>query len=136
MTNKYKALIIDDDILNLEILKKSLTREGYEVIEATSAEKALKILEQDSKFHIILLDRMMPEMNGIEFLKILKLNKSLKEIPVIIQSALREIGEVMEGYEEECHFYLTKPFNTGILLDMVKKVLDKSYQIKISTPYS
>ena len=131
MTARYKSLIIDDDSLNLEIMNKTLTERGYDVVEATDALEALEILRKDSKFHIILLDRMMPKMNGLDFLKILKQDKDLKNIPVIIQSALTEIPQIAEGYDENCYFYLTKPFKPEMMLNVVKRAIDKSYSMKI-----
>jgi CheY-like chemotaxis protein len=131
MPTKYKALVIDDDKLNLEILRKSLDENGYEVTEALSAIKALDILKKDRNFHIILLDRMMPEMDGLDLLKILKDDEKLGDIPVIIQSAANKIPQIAEGYEEECYFYLTKPFKSKMMLDMVKRAIDKSYNSKV-----
>lgn len=131
MLDRYRVLIIDDERLNLEILRKSLESADYEVIEATSANKALRILKHDKKFHAILLDRMMPGMNGIDFLKILKADNNLRDIPVIIQSAVKEIEQIAEGYNEECYFYLTKPFRPNMMLNMVKKAIDSSFKARV-----
>ncbi len=131
MIKKYKILIVDDEKLNLEILRKSLDGAGYHVVEASSAVKALGILKRDNKFHVILLDRMMPEMNGMEFLKILKSDNQLKDIPVIIQSAVKETNEIANGYNEECYFYLTKPFRSSMMLNMVKKAIDSAFAAKV-----
>jgi len=116
-------LVADDEVTNLDILSHSLKKNGHNVVCCQNGLEAL--LELDNKpefFDIVLLDRMMPELDGIELLSKIKNDNRLKDIPVIIQSAKSLAEEVEEGMNSGACEYLTKPYNTKDLLSAIDSV--------------
>ena len=120
MKNKT-ILIVDDTVENLDILAELL--EQYDVIDAISGEDALMILE-DTKVDLILLDIMMPKMDGFEVCNKLKSNKTTKDIPVIFITAKTDEKSIEKAYEVGGTDYVTKPFKPRELLSRVKKELE------------
>jgi len=122
MANKrIKILAVDDDPINLDILQEYFSDNDYEVVCASDGTEALATLTGEHRdTDIILLDRMMPEMNGIEFLKRVKTQQKLKDIPVIMQTAAGSPEQVTEGIEAGAYYYLTKPFDPQTMLTIVK----------------
>ena|GEM_PF-292328 len=119
------VLAVDDDTTNLELITEFLMDEGYRLLTARDGREALKILEATKEqFKVIILDWMMPEINGIELLAILKQDKKYKDIPVIMQTAKTEKKDIIEGIGEGAYQYLTKPFDDEILLSMVHSAVD------------
>lgn len=116
---KLRILIVDDNLNNLQLLGKILTDNGYEVIVATSGAQALKNIEKKDP-DLILLDIMMPDMDGFEVCKRLKANDITKHIPVIFITAKKETDDIVKGFEVGAIDYITKPFNTMELLVRVK----------------
>jgi len=111
--NKDKAssfiLIVDDTPANIAILRAILEKEGYQVAVATSGEQALKIAPH-IKPSVILLDVMMPEMNGFETCKRLEESPDTHDIPVIFITAKGEVEDIVEGFNSGGVDYITKPF--------------------------
>jgi CheY-like chemotaxis protein len=103
-------LLVDDEKMNLKILETILRRGGYEFFETESGEEALKILEKEN-IDLILLDLMMPGMDGYQTLERIKQNPSTDFIPVIIASALKESIDVEKGLELGANDYFTKPLS-------------------------
>ena len=124
MDNKSTLLIVDDEPFNLDILQEHLEDEGYNIITAASGEQALDILlNTTSQISSILLDRMMPGIDGIEVLKKVKLEPKYKHIPVIMQTAAASDANVVEGLEAGAFYYLTKPFEPELVIAVVKSAL-------------
>lgn len=123
MTEKYRILVVDDEPFNLEIIEEHLDDEGYTVVTAENGIAAWKLLEKDPDFDTILLDRMMPEMDGIEVLKKLKASHTLRDIPVIMQTAASGQDQIAEGIRAGAYYYLTKPFEPSVLCNIVKAAL-------------
>lgn len=118
-------LIVDDEPMNLEILQEALTDEGYETVSATNGEEALAALQAEpDRFHAVLLDRMMPGINGIEVLQRMKSNDRLKLIPVILQTARAGNDDVREGLQAGAFYYLCKPFDDQTMLAVVRTAVD------------
>ena len=111
--NKYTVLIVDDEPVNVITLKSILNPE-YETFEASSGEEALKVIVQLSP-DVILLDIVMPEMDGYELLAKLKGDEDLKSIPVIIITALDSIEAEEKALRLGATDYITKPFHAGIV---------------------
>jgi len=113
MTNndpkKGTVLIVDDTPMNLDLLFKHLTRSGYKVLVAQSGQMALRQAEQ-AQPDIILLDVMMPEMDGFETCRRLKDNDATKEIPVIFMTALVDVEHKVNAFTIGAVDYVTKPF--------------------------
>jgi CheY-like chemotaxis protein/anti-sigma regulatory factor (Ser/Thr protein kinase) len=118
------VLAVDDKQTNLEILDGMLKSAGYSVVTATDGVKAWNILEQrGGDFKAILLDRIMPNMNGLEVLEKIKSHPYLQSIPVIMQTSAGAAHEVLEGIEAGAYYYLTKPYKKKILLGIVQAAL-------------
>ena len=109
-----KILVVDDTPDMVTLMAKAVKLEGYEAIVASNGQEALNLASTEQP-DAVLLDIMMPNMNGIEVLQHLKENPNLCEIPVILVSAKSEDSDVIEGLETGAHDYVTKPFKSTIL---------------------
>ena len=118
-------LVVDDNEDNRYTLTRRLTREGYgDLTTATNGREALDLLQAKS-FDLILLDIMMPGTNGYEVLEHMKADPALREIPVIMISALSELDSVIRCIELGAEDYLPKPFNPTLLRARVGASLEK-----------
>ena len=120
---RTKILIVDDDALNRDILIEYLTEAGYEAVEADDGDTALKLLAEVEGIEAILLDRMMPRLNGMEVLNAVKANPRYRDIPVIMQSAATAHDQIRQGISAGVYYYLTKPYEEQILLGVVSAAL-------------
>ena len=107
-------LVVDDNEMNRDLLSRHLKKQGYAVELADSGKAALVILSS-RHFDLVLLDMMMPELNGYETLQIIKNDGALRDIPVIMLSALDEVTSVVRCLEQGAEDYLTKPFEPALL---------------------
>ncbi|GAB3258920.1 response regulator [Chitinimonas naiadis] len=113
-------LLVDDEPFNLEILAEHLTEAGYAVETAEDGEQAWEWLTRaGDRFDAVLLDRMMPGLNGMEVLKRMQANAKLAGLPVVMQTAVGSPDAVRQGMEAGAYYYLTKPFERDILLAIV-----------------
>jgi light-regulated signal transduction histidine kinase (bacteriophytochrome) len=112
-------LLVDDNLENIELLKVILEKDGYEIVFASNGEQAL---EMTSKLNpkLILLDIMMPGIDGFETCQKLKENKTTREIPVIFISAKNMSEDIVKGFEVGGLDYITKPFNASEVRRRVK----------------
>lgn len=124
-----KILIIDDILLNREILKDRLAELNVDFIEAESGKMALSMIEDDRP-DLILLDILMPEMDGFEVCRILKDNPSTWHIPIIFLSALNDTPEKIKAFELGAVDYIGKPFNGSEVVARVKTHLKLSGMFK------
>ncbi|MCL5094258.1 MAG: response regulator [Patescibacteria group bacterium] len=99
---KKKILLVEDDLILVDLYEATLEMEGFQVLKATSGKEGLKILKKDTP-DLILLDILMPEMNGFEFLKELKKIKTVKNVPVLL---LTNLGESKLDINRELAFAL------------------------------
>jgi len=121
-----RILLVDDDALNLEVLVECLRDEPYELIQANGGAQALELLRHDNKvFDAMVLDRMMPGMNGLEVMMALKEDENFKWLPVVMQTSAASPGEICEGMEAGVFFYLTKPFDREVLRRMVSAAVEE-----------
>lgn len=118
------ALVVDDNALNRETLARRLERQGYSVSLAANGREALERLQR-GLFDLILLDILMPEMNGYEVLERLKADDQLRHIPVIVLSALDEIDSAVACIELGAEDYLPKPFDPVLLRARIGASLEK-----------
>ena len=130
-----KILIVDDLPKNIQILGKLLSAQNREIAYALSGSEALMLIEKNH-FDLILLDIMMPEMDGFEVCKILKKNPKTAEIPVIFLTAKTETDHVLKGFDLGGHDYITKPFNTAELLARINTHLELVKNKKKLTAYN
>lgn len=122
-------LLVDDDPLSLELLQGYLAPVGYQLTVARNGEEAWGLLcEPQQTFDLVISDRSMPRMNGMELLQRIKGEPRLADIPVIFETALSHQSEVAEGIAAGVHYYLTKPFNFRLLQAVVKAALDDHRQ--------
>jgi len=118
------VLVVDDIETNREVLSRRLERQGYAVATAENGRQALEMLRADI-FDLVLLDIMMPEMDGYEVLRRLKADEALRHIPVIMISALSEMDSVVRCIEMGAEDYLPKPFNPILLKARIGACLEK-----------
>ncbi len=116
-------LIVDDVPRNLQVLAHILSKAGHKVAGAKSAEKAMEILDNVQP-DLILLDVMMPDMNGFDLCRKMKASETTREIPVIFLTAKTEAEDIVKGFQCGGVDYLTKPFNSTELLARVKTHLE------------
>jgi DNA-binding response OmpR family regulator len=124
ITNK-SILIIDDDVNNIEILKTDLEDEGYNILTGEDGVVGWNVLqEHKDEIGVILLDRMMPNMNGMEFMAKLKADEAVSQKPVIMQTAAAEKSQVIEGIRAGVYYYLTKPYEYDVMLSIVRAAIN------------
>ncbi len=117
-------LIVDDEPLNLEIIQDYLDEENLHIETAEDGAIALEMLQGNpEKYDVVLLDRMMPGMDGLDVLKIIRKHPVLKTIPVILQTAMTAAENIVEGVEAGAYYYLTKPFEEDMLLSVIHTAL-------------
>lgn len=117
-------MVVDDDADTVTILKAILEAKGYGVIPASSAEEVFSRLEE-KKPDLILLDIMMPHVDGLEVLKQLRGNPGTSLIPVILLTAKVQYGDVLGGYKQGADYYLTKPFTSSQVLNAISLLLKR-----------
>lgn len=122
--NQAHILIVDDEIFNLEIISEYLD-DNYKISTAEDGVIAWKMLEKSpDDFDVILLDRMMPNMNGLEVLAKIKQHPVLQYCPVIFQTAKASVSDIAEGMNAGAYYYLTKPFEEELLLSVIKTAVN------------
>ena len=119
-----KILVVDDNPSNRELLFRRLSHDGHQVTKAESGCRALEILSRD-EFDLILLDLMMPDLNGFQVLERLKADERLHEVPVIMISGLQEVDSVIRCIETGAEDYLPKPFNSVLLRARINACLER-----------
>lgn len=116
---KPLVLIVDDNAQNLQFLGKMMAENGYEPALARSGSQALDFVFKE-KPELVLLDIMMPEMDGYEVCRELKIRKATAHIPVIFLTAKTETEDLVKGFEAGAVDYVTKPFKSAELLARIK----------------
>ena len=123
--SKGKILVVDDEIYIVHILDFSLGMEGYEVVTALDGEQALEKMKTE-KPDLIVLDIMMPKLDGYEVCKAVKADPATKQIPVILLSAKgRNVDQTM-GFEVGADDYITKPFSPRKLVERINQLLGQA----------
>lgn len=120
-----KIMIVDDDREIVELLNIYLQNEGYDVIKAYNGQQALNYLKNDQGIQLVILDVMMPQVDGMEVLKILRAEND--SIPVIIVSAKSSDNDKIQGLISGADDYVTKPFNPLEVIARVKSLLRRQY---------
>lgn len=117
-------LVVDDDAANRDVLSRRLTQQGHEVVTASNGSETLRLMHEHA-FDAVLLDIMMPDMDGYELLGHIKRDERLQHIPVIMVSALSEVQSVVRCIDAGAEDYLTKPFNPVLLRARIGASLEK-----------
>ncbi|MDH5661890.1 MAG: response regulator [Elusimicrobiota bacterium] len=118
-----KILIVEDDPTTVQLIEFLLKKNDYEVLIAHNGVEALEISKKE-KSDLILMDVMMPKMDGIEAIEKLKKDENTRDIPIVILSALGQEMDVMRGLQAGASSYIVKPFSPKELLDEIKAKLE------------
>lgn len=122
MTDLQKILLVDDDEMNGNLLKKRLEKKNFAVSYVSDPQDCLNLLEKES-FDLVLLDIIMPEMSGTEVLVKIREKKNNFELPVIMVTAKDEASDVVEALKKGANDYITKPVNMEIAIARVNTQL-------------
>ena len=128
-----RILVVDDEEDILEPVSFNLSREGYHLITAASGEKALDKARREIP-DLIVLDLMLPGIDGLEVTKALKNDKQTRHIPIIMLTAKGEEADIVTGLELGADDYVTKPFSPRILVARVKAVLRRGKERSAEDP--
>ncbi len=120
---KYKIVVADDEARLRKLVRDYLVREGYEVLEAEDGEQALNYFYMEDDLSLMILDIMMPKVDGVSVLKRIRETSSL---PIIMMTAKSEESDVLESFENGADEYVSKPFSPKILMARVAAVLRRS----------
>jgi two-component system alkaline phosphatase synthesis response regulator PhoP len=119
---KEKILVVDDEEDILELVRYNLSREGYRVTGSLTGEDALRKVRSDV-FDLILLDLMLPGMDGLAFTKAIKNDPRLRSTPIIMLTAKGEEADIVTGLELGADDYITKPFSPRVMIARVRAAL-------------
>jgi DNA-binding response OmpR family regulator len=117
-----KILVVDDDpyiLMSLEFLMK---KNGYDVMVARNGTEALDIVEKQLP-DVVLLDIMMPDVDGYEICRHIKASKKLKDAKVVFMSAKTKEADIKKGYDLGASLYITKPFSTREMIKQIKELM-------------
>ncbi|MEY2633679.1 MAG: hypothetical protein RIR00_2333 [Pseudomonadota bacterium] len=122
-----RILVVDDEPLNLRIIAEYLEDEPWQLELVEDPRQAWRRLQQSGEaYAAVLLDRMMPHLNGMDFLRQMKADPRLARIPVLMQTAAAAPEQVREGLAAGAHYYLTKPFDPDALVGVIRAALEES----------
>lgn len=124
--SNYTILIVEDEPAIRDMVRMTLEREAYTVLDCETAEEAKKILKQGN-VHLLLLDWMLPAMSGVELAKKLRDNDKYSHIPIILLTAKAEEDDKLQGFEAGVDDYISKPFSLKEMLARVHSVLRRSH---------
>jgi len=127
--SKGRVLVVDDEIYIVHILDFSLGMEGYEVVTALDGEAALEKIRTE-KPDLIVLDIMMPKLDGYEVCKSIKSNAATQHIPVILLSAKGRNVDQKMGFDVGADDYITKPFSPRKLVERINQLLGQTVSEK------
>ncbi len=127
---KRKILVVDDDPTMVKLINVNLKLNNYSVVEAISGEQALEVI-QTEPLDLVVLDIMMPGVDGWEVLRRIRSNTETQEMPVILVTAKTQDSDVIRGWELGADEYVIKPFNPLLLVEVIKMVLDRSYDERL-----
>ncbi|TLV03246.1 response regulator [Dyadobacter luticola] len=119
---KKKVLIVDDDARNIFALKATLKAKGFECISCMAATEALDILRSEQEVDAVLLDMMMPEMDGYEAIPLIKRMDSRENIPVIAVTAQAMVGDKEKCLQAGADDYISKPIDVEKLLKLLQDI--------------
>ena len=121
-----RILIVDDEPINLQVLRNMLTLAGFEVVEAADGLRALEIIERGDVPDLVLLDVMMPRMTGFEVTRRLREKLGGNELPILLVTAKNQVSDLMEGLASGANDYLSKPVSKNELLARIETHLSLS----------
>jgi two-component system phosphate regulon response regulator PhoB len=131
MERKQHILVVDDESDILDLLEYALSIEGFEVNSVSTGERAIELASKDPP-DLMILDIMLPGMNGLEVLKYIRNEALTKNVPIIILSAKSEETDIVVGLELGACDYVTKPFSIKVLISRIKAVLRNQTEIVVN----
>ena len=127
---KLKVLVVDDEERMRKLVKDFLTRHDFQVLEAADGEEAIDVFFNDKKIDLVILDVMMPRMNGWEALETIR---KFSRVPVILLTAKAEEQDELRGFQLGVDEYITKPFSPKILVARVEAILRRTHVAQTDT---
>ncbi len=124
MASKKRVLLVDDEVDFVEVLRARLEDNNYEVLVAYDGEEGLDRAEKENP-DLIILDLMLPRLNGFDVCRKLKVNNNFKNIPIIMISAKFQANDVNFGIAMGADAYMTKPFEPRVLMEKIRELLGK-----------
>ena len=122
--NSKKILIVDDEPISLKVLSEYLEGENLNLEFAENGKQALAILEKEPKnVSLVIMDRIMPFMSGMEVFQVMKQSNLLKKIPVIMLTGMTEKEDIIDAVDAGVFDYLTKPVNKNLLVSLVRRAI-------------
>ncbi len=125
-----KILIVDDDATMVNLLSTLLELDGFQPVKALSGREALDLIKADLP-DLVLLDIMMPEMDGFEVLSIIREDPKTEKLPVIMLTAKKDDQDIFEGWNKGADEYVTKPFDPRELVRIIQTVLSRTYDERL-----
>lgn len=120
---KHKILIVDDEYVNVKVLKNHFSSDNYELLYAFNGKGALKLIEEHKDIDLVILDMMMPDLLGYEVCEIIRKSYSLFELPILIMTADSSLDNLILSFKSGANDYLKKPFNKYELNSRVNTLL-------------
>ncbi|MBF0541898.1 MAG: response regulator, partial [Nitrospirae bacterium] len=120
---KAKILIVEDEAIQAEILRRNLTHAGYDVSIAKDGYEALSLIP-DIKPSIVISDILMPEMDGYEMCRQIKLNEETENTNVVLLTELKDPSDIIKGLEAKADSYITKPYDNAHLIQKIEYILN------------
>ncbi len=129
-----KILVVDDERPIVRLVQVNLEHAGYEVVAAYDGKEALQKVEQE-KPDLIILDVMMPQMDGFEVMQRLQADPKTRDIPVIMLTAKAQDADVFRGWQSGVTLYLTKPFSPFELISFVRRIFRSMEEEEVEKRY-
>lgn len=120
-----RILAVDDEQSIVRLIEVSLTRQGHTVLTAADGREGVRKAEEERP-DLILMDVMMPHVDGFEAIRLLKENEATRDIPVILLTAKRHDADMIKGLSSGAVSYLTKPFSPTELVSLVERLLGQA----------
>nr|NP_045122.1 regulatory component of sensory transduction system [Cyanidium caldarium]AAF12972.1 unknown [Cyanidium caldarium]WDB00247.1 regulatory component of sensory transduction system [Cyanidium caldarium] len=125
----FKILVIDDENIVCDAIYSYLVEKGFQVSTCQNAWQAISILTREF-FHLIILDIMMPQIDGYQFISLLRIKRPNLELPLILLTAKALTLDRIRGYETGCSIYLSKPFDPDELIAIINNLIKRHYKLK------
>ncbi len=127
----YRVLVVDDDPMVTRLVRINLELEQFEVEEAWDGRTAMKMMRENPP-DLLVLDIMMPQMDGWEILRLMREDEALKDLPVVVLTAKVQDEDMARGWRMGADGYIVKPFNPVNLADALRKVLSATPEERLA----
>ncbi len=129
--SKATILVVDDEPVNIDIICAHLENDNYELVTATDGQQAWTMLESSpTSFDVIILDLMMPGLDGMQVLANIKDSDKMENLPVVMQTAKAENQDIIAGLRAGAYYYLTKPYNGDMLTTIVRSAVNDRFHVR------